>query len=386
MTDAGLKMETPELERRLAAILAADVHGYSRLMGIDETATLETLSAFRRITDDLISKSEGRIANTAGDSVLAEFSTVLNAVRCAVAIQEALARENDRLPEARRMHFRIGINLGDVMVKDADIFGDGVNIAARLEGLAEPGGICVSRGVRDGVRGKPPYVFEDVGVQAVKNIAHPIRAYHLRFKEVGVESESKEKATRHAQSGLDTGPQNTAPLEKQQIELAFWDSMKDSKEVDDFEAYLAQFPEGSFRALAETRLAILRSDASEEDAAVGEIADPASDVEMAFWDSIKDSASAADYTAYLEQFPKGAFAGLARARLESSSARSQTGQDEESREGVRGTTALELAFWDSVKDSENRKDFDEYLKQFPNGTFAGLAKTRLEDLQKRQRR
>ena len=379
-------METPELERRLAAILAADVHGYSRLMGIDETATLETLSAFRRITDDLISKCEGRIANTAGDSVLAEFSTVLNAVRCAVAIQLALAGENERLPEASRMQFRIGINLGDVMVKDADIFGDGVNIAARLEGLAEPGGICVSRGVRDGVRGKLPYVFEDVGVQAVKNIAHPIRAYHLRFKEVDIESASKEKATRDFQSGLDLGPQNAAPLETQQIELAFWDSMKDSKEADDFAAYLAQFPEGSFRALAETRLASLRSGASEDDATDGEIADPASDVEMAFWDSIKDSESAADYTAYLAQFPKGAFAGLARARLESSSARPPTGRDEEGHEGVADATALELAFWDSVKDSGNHKDFGEYLKQFPNGTFAGLAKTRLEDIQRRQER
>lgn len=376
-------METPQLERRLTAILAADVHGYSRLMGVDETATLETLSAFRRITDQLIGKGEGRIANTAGDSVLAEFPTVLNAVRCAVAIQEALARENEGLPEAHRMQFRIGINLGDVMVKGIDIFGDGVNIAGRLEGLAEPGGICVSRGVRDGVRGKIPYVFEDLGVQTVKNIAHPIRAYRLRFREAEVEAENRKHAAEAMAQASDDSARDDTALENREIELAFWDSIKESEEADEFEAYLAQFPSGSFRALAETRLTVLRADERAEKTAGSESAAPASDVEMAFWDSIKNSESAADYTAYLTQFPEGAFTGLARARLQNPSKRPPSAADAASSEIVTDATRLELAFWDSMKHSGNSKEFAEYLKQFPDGTFAGLAKTRLEDLRKR---
>jgi class 3 adenylate cyclase len=146
-------MEAPPVQRRLAAILAADVEGYSRLMHGDEEATMATLSARRALVDELIVRHRGRIANTAGDSVLAEFASVLDAVRCAVEIQEALARANDGDPEGRQMRFRIGVNVGDVMLKDGDIFGDGVNVAARLEGLAEPGGICVSARVQEDATG-----------------------------------------------------------------------------------------------------------------------------------------------------------------------------------------------------------------------------------------
>jgi adenylate cyclase len=144
-------MEAPPLERKLVAILAADVASYSRLMEIDEEGTLATLSAFRLVTDGLISRHEGRICGTAGDSILAAFSSALAAVQCAVDIQNELARANNDLEKDRRMQFRIGINVGDVMLKDGDIFGDGVNIAARLEGLADPGGICISRGIHDHV-------------------------------------------------------------------------------------------------------------------------------------------------------------------------------------------------------------------------------------------
>src|SRR5580692_5429759 len=172
-------MEAPPLERKLVAILAADIQGYSRLMGIDEEATLATLSAHRAIADALIVQKGGRICGTAGDSILAEFASVFAAVQCAVEIQRDLAEANQKLSEDRRMWFRIGINVGDVMVKDGDIFGDGVNIAARLEGLAEAGGICISRGVRDHIRRKLPYGFEDLGEQSVKNIAQPIRVFRL---------------------------------------------------------------------------------------------------------------------------------------------------------------------------------------------------------------
>ena len=172
-------MEAPPLERRLVAILAADVVGYSRLMEIDEEATLATLSSHRTVTDALIAGHGGRICGTAGDSILAEFASVLAAAQCAVEIQRDLAAVNAARPEERRMWLRIGLNVGDVMVKDGDIFGDGVNIAARLEGLAEPGGICISRGVRDHIRRKLACTFGDLGEQTVKNIAQPIRVFRL---------------------------------------------------------------------------------------------------------------------------------------------------------------------------------------------------------------
>jgi class 3 adenylate cyclase len=183
-------MEAPELERRLAAILAADVEGYSRLMHGDEEGTMATLSARRALVDELIASHRGRIANTAGDSVLAEFASVLDAVRCAIEIQVEIQRADEGEPQGRRMCFRIGINIGDVMVKDDDIFGDGVNVAARLEGLVKGGEICVSRGVRDHLSHRGGLVFEDLGEQWVKNISHPIRAFRLRIGEDTSEQEA----------------------------------------------------------------------------------------------------------------------------------------------------------------------------------------------------
>jgi adenylate cyclase len=167
------------VERRLAAILAADVFGYSRLMGDDEEATLRTLTAHRTLIDSLIAEHHGRFVNSAGDSVLAEFSSVVEAVKCAIAIQRALKSANADLQPARRMEFRIGVNLGDVMAEGAQIYGDGVNVAARLESLADPGGICLSGTVHDQVRDKLSLAFEDGGEQAVKNIARPIRVWRV---------------------------------------------------------------------------------------------------------------------------------------------------------------------------------------------------------------
>jgi adenylate cyclase len=170
---------TDQIERKLAAIFAADVEGYSRLMGLDEVGTLRTLTAYREIIDALIAQDRGRIFNTAGDSVLAEFPSVVDAVQCAVEMQRAIAEENTkRLPE-QQMRFRIGVHVGDVLVKGENLFGDGVNIAARLETLAEPGGICVSGSVRDYVGKKLPVQFTNCGEQAVKNIAEPVRAYRI---------------------------------------------------------------------------------------------------------------------------------------------------------------------------------------------------------------
>jgi adenylate cyclase len=163
--------------RRLAAILAADVVGYSRLMGADEEGTLTRLKAHRReLIDPKIAEHRGRIVKTTGDGVLVEFASVVDAVRCAVEVQRAMAGRETDLPQDRRIRFRIGINLGDIIADGGDIFGDGVNVAARLEGLAEPGGVCVARTVRNQVRDKLPYDFADMGEQAVKNIARPVRA------------------------------------------------------------------------------------------------------------------------------------------------------------------------------------------------------------------
>jgi adenylate cyclase len=168
------------VERRLAAILAADVAGYSRLMGADEEGTLERLKAHRRqLFDPKITEHRGRIVKTAGDGMLVEFPSVVDAIRCAAEIQRGMVDRNANTPEDKRITFRIGVNLGDVIIDGDDIYGDGVNIAARLEALAEPGGICISRVVRDQIRDKLPYPFEDMGEQTVKNIARPVRAYLL---------------------------------------------------------------------------------------------------------------------------------------------------------------------------------------------------------------
>jgi len=165
------------MERKLTAILSADVEGYSRLMGEDEEATIRTLTSYREVMTFLIPRHRGRVVDSPGDNLLAEFGSVVDAVQCAVVIQTTLRAENANLPQNRRMEFRIGINLGDVVVDGERIYGDGVNIAARVEGLAEGGGICISGTVFDQVKGKVSVTFEDLGPQQVKNIAEPIRAY-----------------------------------------------------------------------------------------------------------------------------------------------------------------------------------------------------------------
>ena len=168
------------VERRLAAIFAGDVVGYSRLMGQDEAGTLARLRTHRReLVDLVIAEHKGRIVKTTGDGILIEFPSVVEAVSCAVAVQDGMAQRNVPVAPDQRIEFRIGINLGDVIVEDGDIHGDGVNVAARLEGLAEPGGICVSRVVRDQVRDKLDVAFEDLGEQSLKNIARPVRVFRI---------------------------------------------------------------------------------------------------------------------------------------------------------------------------------------------------------------
>jgi adenylate cyclase len=176
-------MVEERVERRLTAILAADVAGYSRLMGADEEGTLALLKAHRRVLiDPKIKEYNGRIIKTTGDGMLAEFASVVNAMRCAIAMQSGMIARNTDLPNDKRIEFRVGINVGDIIIDGGDIFGDGVNVAARLEGLAEPGGICVSARVREDTQDKLDVAFEDAGEQRLKNIARPVRVYRVRLE------------------------------------------------------------------------------------------------------------------------------------------------------------------------------------------------------------
>ncbi len=305
-------MEAPRLERKLVAILAADVEGYSRHMERDEAATLATLSSHRLIFDELIAAHNGRITGTAGDSVLAEFASVVDALDCALKVQDRLAAANADLDPEHRLLFRIGLNVGDVMVKDGDIFGDGVNIAARLESLAAPGGVCISRGVRDHVRKMGRYAFEDLGEQGVKNISQPIRAFRVRLSDMAVAAEGERpvELAPHEPPAASILAAPPAAEDSAEFELAFWEAMKDSHDPAEFTAYLQQYPQGAFTALAEARLKTLLQEAEAT-------TEPQADaVELAYWETVKDSDNPEMFRAYLQRYPEGAFAPLAKVRLD----------------------------------------------------------------------
>jgi adenylate cyclase len=168
------------VQRRLAAVVAADIAGYSRLTGADEEGTLERLRTLRReLIDPAVIEHHGRIVKTTGDGFLIEFASVVDAVRCAIAVQRGMARRNTEVSVEKRILFRVGINLSDVVAEGDDLLGDGVNVAARLEGIAEPGGICLSRAAYDQTRGKIDLAVKDLGEQRLKNIAEPIQVYSV---------------------------------------------------------------------------------------------------------------------------------------------------------------------------------------------------------------
>ena len=190
-------MPSQDVKRKLAAILSADVKGYSRLMGEDEVSTLNTLSSHLQIMTSLIQQHKGRVVNTAGDALLAEFASVVDAVSCGVEIQKELKNRNQEVSEDKRMEFRIGINLGDVIEEGEQIYGDGVNIAARVQSLAGGGGICLSGTVQEHVKNKLSLGYEFIGEQTVKNIREPVRVYRVlmepgaKTQEVGAEKNGK---------------------------------------------------------------------------------------------------------------------------------------------------------------------------------------------------
>src|SRR6266704_2201130 len=175
-------MPAARVERRLAAVLAADVAGYSRLMGVDEERTLANLKSLRKtLVDPSVAAHRGRIVKTTGDGILVGFASAVDAARCAAEVQRGMAAQNADVPQDIRIEFRIGIHVGDIIFDDNDIFGDGVNIAARLEGIAEPGGVCMSDDAYRQVRGKVEIVCDDMGSQPLKNIAEPMRAWRVRL-------------------------------------------------------------------------------------------------------------------------------------------------------------------------------------------------------------
>src|SRR5258708_32188627 len=179
---SGNTLTRDRVERRLAAVVAADVAGYSRLMGADEEGTLARLKAVRKVlVDPAIASHRGRIVKTTGDGMLVEFASAVDAVRCAVEVQRSIGEQNAAAPHGQRIEFRIGIHVGDIIFDDTDIFGAGVNIAARLEGIAEPGGVCISDDAQRQIRGKVDIAFDDMGSQNLKNIADPMRAWRGRI-------------------------------------------------------------------------------------------------------------------------------------------------------------------------------------------------------------
>ena len=182
-------MDQDKIKRKLTTILSADVKGYSRLMGEDEEWTLRTLNSYKGVIRNLVGEHRGRVVASPGDNVLAEFASVVDAVECAVEIQQVLRAKNALLPETRKMEFRIGINLGDVIEEEDSIYGDGVNIAARLEGLAEPGGICISGSAYDQIENKIPLHYDYQGEHEVKNITKPVRVYRARIEPEEVREE-----------------------------------------------------------------------------------------------------------------------------------------------------------------------------------------------------
>jgi hypothetical protein len=340
--------------------LAVDVVGYSRLMHADEEATLAAFSSRRAIVDDVVSQHHGRVCGAAGDSFLVEFASVVGGFRCAVAIQRAIVRVNAPLPEETRLQFRIGVNVGDVMVKDDDIFGDGVNIAARLEALAPPGGICVTRGVRDHLRDRLDAQFVDMGEHTVKNIARPVRVFQVVFDPFAEEDfamVAREEAATLPATLAD------APSEPDTIEIAFWESVQGGDDPAEYQVYLDHFPDGRFTALAKARLerAVEVKPTLEEDHAI----------ELAFWNSIVGSDDPAMFQAYLDQYPNGAFHALAEAQLRRLAAPEPPREEDH---------AMELAFWNTIAESDNPAMFEAYLKQYPTGGFAGLAEIRIAEL------
>jgi adenylate cyclase len=280
-----------DIERKLAAIMSADIVGYSRLMELDEGETLRRLWELRTTIDKLIEQRGGRVAGAAGDSLLAEFPSVIEAAACTIEVQQATGALNESYGSDKKMLLRIGLNVGDVIEQDDTIFGDGVNVAARLQALAPVGGICISQLARDHLENKESYQFEELGFLSLKNIARPVQAFNLVLGDRAAQS------LRQGQSGSVTS-----------AEIAFWEGISESSYGEEYLAYLEKYPNGHFSAVARSRLARLDDPSSSTEDELK--------IELAFWESVRESWDPKFIQAYIERFPEGQFTELARLALE----------------------------------------------------------------------
>ncbi|UCE05053.1 MAG: adenylate/guanylate cyclase domain-containing protein, partial [bacterium] len=366
-------MTEEQVKRKLIAIFSADVEGYSRLMDEDEIWTIRTLESFRKIFAALIQKYRGRIVDSPGDNILAEFGSVVDAVQSAVEIQEALRSKNAEFPENRQMLFRIGINLGDVIEEEDKIYGDGVNIAARIESLAEGGGICISGSAYEQIENKLALGYEYIGKHIVKNIRKPIHVYKVP---VGFEPKaSKRGAKRRAKcrrllwgtlliaailivSGTvwhfilrpvyapKDKVQKEEPEEKNlKAQLVFWETIKDSEDRNMYEEYLRKFPDGIFAGLAQLNVE-----------------------KYSKYDTTQKKDSGRTKDKMHEKMPQGPRKMRQKPTKEEATLKKSPKED------------YEIVFWRSIENSKNIAVFQEYLNRFPNGTFVGLAKIKIKDL------
>lgn len=284
------------VQRKLVAVLTADIAGYSRLTILDEQGTVQRLGQLFAKAEELVARRGGRMVSTAGDGFLAEFSSAMESVFAAIEIQQAALAFNANVEPELAMQFRIGISIGDVIQTGEDIHGDSVNVAARLQQVAEPGSIYVTRAVRDHLRDKTQLEFDDRGERVLKNLPRPVRLFRVSLNPL---PDLPPPSAIESDDGED---------EAGKTELAFWESIGGSENPGDYEAYLGKYPDGAFAELARSRLESLTKPApapSPEE----------TQIELAFWESVKDEDDPSLFEAYLKKYPGGHFSEIAKARL-----------------------------------------------------------------------
>src|ERR1035437_7308371 len=346
-------------QRRLATILAADVVGYSRLMAENEEYALRTLQAYRSVTDRLISGHEGRIFNTAGDSVLAQFQSAVEAVRCAIAIQQELRVRNAEVDETQRMEFRIGVHVGDVLVDGDNLYGDGVNIAARLEGIARPGEICVSGSVFALVKSKLSSPFEDMGPQSHKNIPEPVSAFRLT-RAVAEPAGTARKRFAAAGilailvlliAGVAGWKFRASPVEQA------WATVQDTTDRTALEDCIRRFGSTSYADLARARLSNLNA----SHGAANDLAEPA-------WAAVQNTTDKAALEDFIQRFGSSSHADQARARLSNLNASPGAAND------------LAEPAWAAVQNATDPAPLEDFIQRFANSSHADQARARLSNL------
>jgi class 3 adenylate cyclase len=361
--------------RRLTAILAADIAGYSVLMGENETDTVAALKGHQSVILPMIVGFGGRVIDTAGDGILAEFASVLNAVKCAIAVQETMLERNASVAPDRRMQFRIGINQGDVLFDDERIFGDGINVAARLEGLCDPGGICISGKVYEEIKNRFQIRYTDAGLQNLKNIAEPVRVYQISVSETHTAPGNAEQPRLQAFSAvfgkyrsryplavalsvipisvIAAGAYLLSPFSKmptappprltlQAVDEKEWGDAATNGTIEAIKLYLDHFPNGVHVPDAQRAL---------------------KKVEESAWADATDIGTTASFKQYLSRFPDGAHANQAAARI-----------------AELDRQVLDEKAWSTALASGSRAAFDEYVKTFPTGIHAAEAFARISEI------